>query len=314
MLYVCVYVCMYVCMYVCVYVYMYVCMSVQVSQTSMQDQVYLQSVDKSLDPYSSFNQSASNGNSQTSHTSAEAEERTRLDSSYVQMLSIKTAEEQLMPPPTHLPTGRTHSDIPPSSYQPASSNINKTSTMPAAVAAFDEEVVEEQEEYIDPRDLIENSTEDYYYNHEFIEKYRKGSQSENYEAPRDLGYGSQTYPDNVPHPSVPPRGVVCATSSQQAASAEEDAPLERHDTLDNEYVKMRPQIDKMMREQELAAHSYINVENRKAGRSVTLPHIVNQPPPPPHPPPPEEDDDSSERPVYYNVHHRSQPIEDAIYD
>ena len=54
----------------------------------MQDQVYLHSVDKSLDPYSAQS-TGSNGNSQSSHTPSEPQDRERLDSAYVQMISAK---------------------------------------------------------------------------------------------------------------------------------------------------------------------------------------------------------------------------------
>ena len=140
------------------------------------------------------------------------------------------------------------------------------------------------------RELREKSEDDYYYNHEFVDKFRRdeASQQEAYEVPRELGYGG-----DVSHPTVPPRGVICAPNSSQTA---EDEPRERHDTLDNEYVRMKPQL---MQEQD--AHSYINVPTRKAGRSVTMPQIQTPPP---------ADDEDDDRPEYYNIHHhRSQPTE-----
>lgn len=258
----------------------------------MQDQVYLQSVDKSLDPYSA-QITESNGNSQSSHAPSEPQDRERLESSYVRMISAKSDEmtqQLLTSPPPHIPSGRTASDIAPSNRIPYSES-RTNNTMPVGrVAGFADQDEEDQEEYVDPRELREKSEDDYYYNHEFVDKFRRdeASQQEAYEAPRDLGYGG----DN---PTVPPRGVICAPSSQTT----EDEPRERHDTLDNEYVHMKPQVM-----QEDDDHSYINVPTRKAGRSVTMPQIQT-------PPPAADDDDDDDRPEYYNIHHhRSQPTED----
>ena len=261
----------------------------------MEDQVYLQSVNKSLDPYSAQSTSTSNGNSQSSHTPSEPQERERLESAYVKMIGVKSDDmtQQLLtsPLPPHLPSGRTHSDVPPSNHKQFSEN-RTNNTMPVGrvtvATNFGDQDEEDQEEYIDPRELRDKSEEDYYYNHEFVDQYRRdeASQQETYEVPRELGYG-----DN---PTVPPRGVVCAPNSSQTA---EDEPHERHDTLDNEYVHMKPQVI-----QEDDGHSYINVPSRKAGRSITMPQIQTPPP---------ADDEDDDRPEYYNIHHhRSQPTED----
>ena len=226
----------------------------------MQDQVYLHSVDKSLDPYSAQS-TGSNGNSQSSHTPSEPQDRERLDSAYVQMISAKPndmTQKLLTSPPPHIPSGRTHSDVPPSNYKPSSEN-RTNNTMPAGSALADTSFVdqneEDQEEYVDPRELREKSEDDYYYNHEFVDKFRRdeASQQEAYEVPRELGYGG-----DVSHPTVPPRGVICAPNSSQTA---EDEPRERHDTLDNEYVRMKPQL---MQEQD--AHS--TSESSTAARYV----------------------------------------------
>ena len=268
----------------------------------------------SLDPYSTLNK-PTNGSAQSSQQT-EPEERIRTDSTYIKMIPSEHSQNMTEHLQTFKPSGRsaTIPDPPPSSNQDPSSTGNMSQTLPLGlpVASFPDGFQDEdQEEYVDPSELRNNPTEDNeYYNQEVINQLRLSAPGqEEYVAPSELGYGysSQTRPEEdhstLQHPPVPPRGVVCASSDNLYEDEVQDEPRERHDTMDNEYVEMKPQIDKLLHEHEVAGHSYVNVTDcdRRPGRSVTLPSIGS----PPIPAVEEQD-----QPTYYNVHHNTHLSEE----
>ena len=221
----------------------------------------------------------------------------------------------------HQPSERSATvGFPPSSSHNPYDTGKKSQTLPqgslAAPAAsfgdgFQDDDDDEQEHYVDPSELRDQPPEEVeYYNQETIDKLRLSApDQEEYETPRELGYSSQVHPEDdhstFQHPPVPPRGVMCAPSDHPSGDNPQDESKERHDTLDNEYVVMKPQIDKMLDEQAAAAHSYVNIAERdgRPGRSVTLPNIDN-------PRQPSTDEDDEEQPTYYNIHLQKQPGEE----
>lgn len=231
-------------------------------------QVFSQTLSLALDPYNETNQLASFEEQETNVDEApnlETDDRDRANTTYVQMnpshttslnsfgeANAETADAEPGPPvPVRTTSDRRQSGL----VSPQSTNSD-------------------EEEYVNPQDVRSSV---YYANQAAIDGDLSGRQEPvaNEVPSNELEDDTeqQLYEDmsgglETSSPAIPPRGVLCAEPELEVF----DSSPQRHDTMDNQYVVMRPLKEK--RSSKLVEqHPYVNVPSSQDARlrSVTCP-------------------------------------------